>query len=232
VWCWLFLFYLFLFSNTYRSVITSLARSVRVYHSTDTPPCDTCGIAGEHSSMYCGYWCLRSYQPRVSRYHRHGWERSTQTDDAVTIRSTGERPLAAPTTRCSSILGRWLQLPTAFLVSTQRTAGPQHKCNPCCDTVSAGGHPRADYTYQRVELLSSHREGIDRRRHTWGATALRLADGWLLPPSHTSCLCCPSVHRLPPPVLCARLLGSMVIINHLVIISLSFRLCLPFRLFP
>jgi hypothetical protein len=67
-------------------------------------------------------------------------ERSTQTDDAVTIRSTGERPLAAPTTRCSSILGWWLQPPTAFLVSTQRAQqAPQHKCNPCCDTVSAGG---------------------------------------------------------------------------------------------
>jgi hypothetical protein len=117
-------------------------------------------------------------------------ERSTQTDDAVTIRSTGERPLAAPTTRCSSILG--VATATAFLaVRTQRAQQASTQMQFPVATRYRG-HPRATTPTSGWNCsLYSHRRAYahpDRRRHTWGATALRLADGWLLPPCHTSCL--------------------------------------------
>jgi hypothetical protein len=139
--------------------------------------------------MYCGYLVSFGLTNCGSRgITGMVGERSTQTDDAVTIRSTGETT-GCPTTRCSLILGRWL-VPTAFLVSTQRA---QQALNT--NTIPVATRHRgvrgvtSPTSGWNCSLLTPGHTHPDRRRHTWGATALRLADGWLLPPSHTSCLC-------------------------------------------
>jgi hypothetical protein len=91
-------------------------------------------------------------------------ERSTQTDDAVLGR---RKATGCPTTRCSSI--RWLQLPTAFSLVRSAHSRPSTQMQSLLRHGIGG--PRADYTYQRVELLFTHTGAYahpDRRRHTMG----------------------------------------------------------------
>jgi hypothetical protein len=145
----LFPVYLFLFSNTYRSVITSLM--VLFSNNVHQLMLLSATRVAQASCMYCGYQiCLRSHQPRVSRYHRHGGERSTQTDDAVTFRSTGK------TTGCSDDAlfdpggGGYSHLPGVRSAHSRLSTQMQSLLR----RYRRGIRELADYTYQRVEPLS------------------------------------------------------------------------------
>jgi hypothetical protein len=113
-----------------------LARPIQqCVHLTDTPPA-TRGIAGEHSSMYCGYFAFGLTNRGSRGITVANGERSTQTDDAVTF-------VAMATTGCPddalSILGG---PPAAF--SLVRSA---HSLNtnaiPVATRYRWRGHPRA-----------------------------------------------------------------------------------------
>jgi hypothetical protein len=106
----------------------------------------------------------------------------------VVLRSWGV--VATATCRLSSLVR-----------SAQTRLSTQIQSLCCCDATS--GHHELT-TLPGGCSLYSHREDAhpDGRRRTLGRHgAARPTAGCR--PSHTSCLCCPSVHRLPPPVLCA-----------------------------
>jgi hypothetical protein len=55
--------------------------------------------------MYCGYLVSSVLPTAGLEVSQHGWGAVYSTDDAVTIRSTGERPLAA---RRRVVLRSWV----------------------------------------------------------------------------------------------------------------------------
>jgi hypothetical protein len=118
------------------------------------------------------------------------WGASAQADDAVTFRPTGET-LAAPATRCSSILGGGCHLPTpsaSARLAQQTLSTTQHPFGH-----GIGGSCRGATTPTSGWNCPLTPGGITPTGgDTLGATVLRQAAGWLSRLPH---LCCPS----PPP---------------------------------
>jgi hypothetical protein len=152
-------------------------------------PCDTCGIAGEHSSMYCGY-LVSSVLPTAGLEVSQAWLGSGLLK-LMTLWPLGRQAKGHWLLRRRVVPSiRWATAAYRLSRSQRAQQAPQHKCNPCCDTVSAGKSravttPTSGWNCS----LYSHR-GIrtpDRRRHTMGrngaAPGRRLAATALPPPA-------------------------------------------------